>query len=229
MGILSPFSIHASGSEQNLLEDLIIESLHHRGSEFFYIPRTLLGKDVILGEDRLSEFKNAYPIEAYFEDVSGYEGGGFMIQKFGLMIDQSATLVIAKRRWEQLVGRFGKTILPNRPSEGDLLFFPLTKTLFDIKFVEHQNPFYQLGKLYVYKLQIETFVYGSETINTGIEDIDLFESLKSNSMEDPIGSSPEEPLTSPDDPNNYGSNNEFKDAASEIVFDVNNPFGDIVN
>jgi hypothetical protein len=169
---------HGTRNEQYLVEDLIIESLKIYGNEFTYIPRTLVSKDNILGEDRLSEFKSAFPIEMYFENVDSLDGQGAFIQKFGLMMEQSATLVVARRRWDQLVGRYGVTQLPNRPCEGDLIYFPLTKGLFEIKFVKHQDPFYQLGKLYVYKLQIELFQYASERIDTGIKEVDVFESLK---------------------------------------------------
>lgn len=169
---------HGTRNEQYLVEDLIIESLRIYGNEFFYIPRTLVSKDNILGEDRLSLFKSSFPIEMYFENVDSLDGQGAFIQKFGLMMEQSATLVVARRRWEQLVGRYGQTIIPTRPCEGDLIYFPLSKGLFEIKFVKHQDPFYQLGKLYVYKLQIELFQYSSERIDTGIKEVDAFESLK---------------------------------------------------
>jgi hypothetical protein len=168
-----------TANEQYLIEDIIVESLQVYGQDFYYIPRILVAKDNILGEDRLSEFKQAYGIEMYLENVDGFEGQGAFIQKFGLMMEQSATLTVSRRRWDQLVGRFGQTQLPNRPCEGDLLYFPLTKGLFEIKFVQHQNPFYQLGKLYVYKLQVELFQYASEHIDTGLKDIDVFETLKS--------------------------------------------------
>ncbi len=170
-------------NEQYLVEDIIIESLQIFGQDFFYIPRTLVSKDEILGEDRLSEFKNSFPIEMYFENVDSFDGQGAFIQKFGLMMEQSATLVVARRRWEQLVGRYGDTIIPTRPCEGDLLYFPLSKGLFEIKFVKHQDPFYQLGKLYVYKLQVELFQYSSERLDTGIDEIDAFESLKTMSTD----------------------------------------------
>ena len=166
-------------NEQYLVEDLIIESLRIYGQEMFYIPRTLVAKDEILGEDRLSKFTSSFPIEMYFENVDSFAGQGAFIQKFGLMMEQSATLVVARRRWDQFIGRYGKTQLPNRPCEGDLIYFPLTKGMFEIKFVQHQDPFYQLGKLYVYKLQVELFQYSSEFIDTGIKDIDAFETLKS--------------------------------------------------
>ena len=165
-------------NEQLLVEDLIIESLRIYGNELFYIPRTLVSKDNVLGEDRLSLFKSSFPIEMYFENVDSYGGQGAFIQKFGLMIEQSATLVVARRRWDQFVGRYGVTTVPTRPNEGDLIYFPLTNSLFEIKFVQHQDPFYQLGKLYVYKLQVELFQYSSERIDTGIAEVDAFETLK---------------------------------------------------
>jgi hypothetical protein len=165
-------------NEQHLIEDIIIESLKIYGNEIFYIPRSLVSKDNVLGEDRLSQFKTAFPIEMYFENVDSFGGQGAFIQKFGLMIEQSATLVVARRRWEQLVGRYGQTQIPSRPNEGDLIYFPLTGSMFELKFVQHQDPFYQLGKLYVYKLQVELFQYSSERIDTGIAEIDTFESLK---------------------------------------------------
>jgi hypothetical protein len=170
---------HGTRNEQSLVEDLIIESLRMYGNEVMYIPRTLVSKDEILGEDRLSKFKHAFPIEMYFENVDNFGGQGAFIQKFGLMMEQSATLVVARRRWDQFVGRYGVTTVPNRPNEGDLVYFPLSKGLFEIKFVQHQDPFYQLGKLYVYKLQVELFQYSSEHIDTGIKAIDDFETLKS--------------------------------------------------
>lgn len=181
---------HGTRNEQYLVEDLIIESLRMYGNEVMYIPRTLVSKDDILGEDRLSEFKSAFPIEMYFENVDSFGGQGAFIQKFGLMVEQSATLVVARRRWEQFVGRYGATTVPSRPNEGDLIYFPLSKGLFEIKFVQHQDPFYQLGKLYVYKLQVELFQYASEAIDTGIAAIDTFESLKTfntNATRNPHG------------------------------------------
>ena len=177
-------------NEQFLVEDLIIESLKIYGQDFFYIPRTLVSKDEILGEDRLSKFTSSFPIEMYFENVDSFEGQGAFIQKFGLMMEQSATMVVARRRWEQMVGRFGATIIPSRPCEGDLIYFPLTKGMFEIKFVKHQDPFYQLGKLYVYKLQVELFQYSSEKIDTGVPSIDAFETLKTfntNTTRTPYG------------------------------------------
>ena len=204
--------------EQDILEDMIIESIDINGQMLYYIPREYVAKDEILGEDRLSTFTKYYPINCYFENVTGYSGAGAFVQKFGYMLEQSATLTVSKKRWERLVGATGNSILPNRPAEGDILFFPLTRGLFEIKFVQHQDPFYQLGKQYVYKLNVELYQYSSEHINTGNEDIDVFEDLKTHdvSIQD-----------NPDVPESFGDNTKFKDKGSAIVFDVNNPFGDV--
>jgi hypothetical protein len=209
---------HGTKNEQYLIEDLIVESLSIYGQDMFYIPRTLIAKDEILGEDRLSKFKTAYPIEMYFENVDNFDGQGAFIQKFGLMNEHSATLTVARRRWEQLVGRFGQTIIPNRPNEGDLLYFPLTKGLFEIKFVQHQDPFYQLGKLYVYKLQVELFQYASEKIDTGLPSIDVLETLKS--FDTTVN-------TDVQKSDSFGDNTRFKTEANDVLFDKNNPFGDV--
>ncbi len=206
-----------ASSEQNLIEELIIECLDIYGVEVKYIPRTLVSKDEILGEDRLSKFEYAFPISAYFENIDQFDGGGYMIQKFGLMVEQSATITIARKKWNDLIGKTNTTILPNRPCEGDLIYFPLSKGLFEIKFVQHQDPFYQLGKLYVYKLQIELFQYASEQINTGDEDIDVFESLKS--FDETINADI-------DEPDSFGDNNKFKDIGADFILDTNNIFGD---
>jgi hypothetical protein len=214
---LNTYFTNGIANEQNLLQDLIIESISIWGQEMKYIPRQLVAKDQILGEDRLSQFKDAYSIEMYFENVDGFEGQGAFIQKFGLMMEQSATLTVARRRWEQLIGRAGKSILPNRPTEGDLLFFPLTGGLFEIKFVQHQDAFYQLKKLYVYKLQVELFQYSSEKIDTGIDEIDIFETLKTQDIEK---------QSNPEVPDSFGDNNKFKSEAVDLVFDKTNPFGD---
>ena len=208
---------HGTRNEQYLLEDLIVESISIWGQLFYYIPRTLVAKDDILGEDRLSKFKDAYPIDMYLESVDGFEGQGAFIQKFGLMMEQSATLTVARRTWERVVGKHGNTILPNRPCEGDLLYFPLTNGLFEIKFVDHQDPFYQLKKLYVYRLQVELFQYSSEKIDTGIDAIDVFESLKT--MDTTL-------QTNIEVVDSYGDNNKFKTEATTLVFDTNNPFGE---
>lgn len=158
-------------SESLLHEDLIIECLKIYGFDTYYLPRTLVNRDFILNEDVLNQFRNAYAIEVYLENSMGIEGSDIM-SKFGIEFQDTATFIMARRRWEELIGRKGTTILSARPAEGDLLFFPLTKTFFEIKYVEARDPFYQVGKLYVYKLQCEAFQFSSETISTRITSID---------------------------------------------------------
>jgi len=126
-------------SEQNLAEDLIVECLEFNGTNIMYIPRTLVSVDDILNEDRLSEFKKAYPIKAYLDQIDNFEGSGAFIQKFGLAMEQSGTFVVARRTWLNSIGKYGQTILPNRPAEGDLVYWPMSGGLFEIKFVTHQK------------------------------------------------------------------------------------------
>ena len=213
----NPYFTMGTTYEELILEDLIVESINIYGQDLFYIPRTLVAPNKIFGEDRLSEFKQKYPVVCYFEDIDNFSNNNFAQSKFGFTLEQSATLSIARREWEYLVGRFGDTIIPERPCEGDLLYFPLTGGLFEIKFVTHQDPFYQLGKLYLWKLQVELFQYGSEHIDTGEQSIDFFEELKSF----------DETINEVEVSDNYGNNSTFKEKSNPIIFDTNNPFGDL--
>lgn len=160
-------------AEQRLIEDLIIESLKIYGHDVYYLPRTLIDEDTIFDEDTLSQFTQAYPLEMYLENVNGYEGEGDLFTRFGIEIRDQATFVLAKRRWEQMVDTSGGVFqLDTRPAEGDLLYFEKTNSLFEIKIVEFQDPFYQVGKLYTYRLVCELFEYSSEVIDTGITQLD---------------------------------------------------------
>ena len=159
-------------SEQILYEDLIVESLRIYGQEVMYLPRHMVSRDMILNEAIESKFDDAYSIEMYLENVEGFDGDGSLFSKFGLEIRDQATLVVAKRTWEKLVGFWNNTIAGNRPAEGDLIYLPLSKSMFEIKFVDHQQPFYQLSKFPVYKLRCELFEYSNEVIDTGIADVD---------------------------------------------------------
>ena len=159
-------------SEQNLYEDLVTEALKIYGHEMYYIPRSMVSRDMILNEDIESRFTEAYIIEMYLENVDGFDGDGTLFTKFGLEIRDQATFVVSKRQWEKLVGLYNNEIVSGRPNEGDLIFFPLTRSFFIIKFVEHKSPFYQLSKVPVYKLQCEMFEYSDEDFTTGIQEID---------------------------------------------------------
>jgi hypothetical protein len=170
-------------AEQRLIEDLIIESLKIYGHDVYYLPRTLVDEDKIFDEDTLSKFTQAYPLEMYLENVDGYEGEGDLFTRFGIEIRDQATFVVARRRWQEMVQTTdGVFQLDTRPVEGDLLYFEKTNSLFEIKLVQFQDPFYQAGKLYVFKLQCELFEYSSEVIDTGITRLDEIYSTESLDM-----------------------------------------------
>ena len=158
-------------SEQNMYEDLIIESISMYGQDVFYIPRVSISDDQILNEE-YSKFEDAWQVEMYIENVDSFEGDGDLLSKFGLEIRDQATFIVAKSRWERQIGT---NLTTQRPMEGDLIYLPMSKSLFEIKFVEHEQPFYQLQNLPVYKLQAELFEYSDEALDTGIDEIDSIE------------------------------------------------------
>ena len=172
-------------SEQRLVEGLIIESIKIYGFDLYYLPRTEVNTDGLFDDDTLAKYENAIPVEAYLENIDGFGGDGELMSKFGIEIRDTATFVIARSRWEDLIGlgRSSALQLPNRPSEGDLIYMPLTRNYFEIKKVEVHDPFYQLGKLYVYKLQVELWQYNSEELNTDIAEIDSLENNRSQSID----------------------------------------------
>lgn len=158
-------------SEQNLYEDLIIESMKIYGLEVYYMPRSPGNEDKILMEDTLSSFNHAYPIEMYMENVGGFEGDGELMTKFGIELRETATFIVSRRRWESIVGDSGNSVL-QRPAEGDVIYFPLTKSFFEIRKAESKQPFFQVGKLFVYKLYCEMMQFSNERVNTGVDEID---------------------------------------------------------
>jgi len=173
-----PRSVYFSqsvASEQSVYEDLIIESLKIYGQDVYYIPRTIVDRDTILGEDKASKFDDAYMIEAYIENPEGFDGSGDLYQKFGLEIRDEATFIIARKQWTNLVGVWNNNVETIRPMEGDLIFLPMTNKFFEISFVEHEQPFYQLSNLPVYKLNCSLFEYNEEDFDTGVGEIDVTE------------------------------------------------------
>ena len=154
------------------MEDIIIECLRIYGLDTYYIPRSTVNEDDILGEDVLNKYSSAYPLEMYMQNVTGFEGDGDLLTKFGVEIRDTATFIVSRRRWDEVIARSGDAVLTTRPAEGDIIYFPLTKAFFEIKFVESTDPFFQVGKLYVYKLQCELMQYSSEVFDTGISEID---------------------------------------------------------
>jgi len=161
------FFNHAVSTEQHLYEDLVVESLRMYGHETFYLPREIIEEDSILGEDVQSTFGDAYSVEMYIENTDGFEGEGDLFSKFGVSVRDTATFIISLRSWERFISLDSNLATSLRPNEGDLIHFPLSGSLFEIKFVEHENPFYQVGKLFVFKLQCELFEYSGEDFDTG--------------------------------------------------------------
>lgn len=159
-------------SEKNLMEDLIIECLKIYGFDVYYIPRTTVYEDDVLNEDALNSYDQAYALEMYLANVDGFNGEGDLLSKFGVEIRDTASFIVSKRRWEDVVAKSGHAQLTKRPAEGDILYFPLTKSYFEIRKVETSDPFFQVGKLYVFKMECELMQFSSESFNTGIDEID---------------------------------------------------------
>ena len=171
-------------NEQHLYADLAIEAIQIYGHDVFYIPRTLVNKDELFGEDDLSRFDDAYGIEMWMETQEGYEGERELISRFGLEIRDETTFVVARRRWDDVVSSDANLIVNTRPDEGDLIYMPTVKRLFEISFVDHDDPFYQIDNLPVYKLYCRTFEYSSEILDTGIDAIDDIETKRSTAFQD---------------------------------------------
>jgi hypothetical protein len=163
---------HGTTSEQRLYEDLIIESLKIYGHDVYYLPREIVNKDNLYTEDVLSKFDENYLIEMYLADVQGFGGDGSLLTKFGVRIAEEATFIISKRRWEDLISSSNNLISSFRPNEGDVVYFPLTNQLFQIKFVEQNKPFRQLNQITTYQLICEVMEYADERFETGIDEID---------------------------------------------------------
>ena len=175
---LNPFFLQGSPNEQRLIQDLLNEQLTIYGVEVTYIPRKIINKDSIFTEVEASRFDDNFSIEAYVNTYEGYDGAGDIMTKFGVSLKDELTLTISKERFEDFIASYmismpdGEIEVGTRPQEGDLVYFPLGQRLFEIKFVEHEKPFYQLGKNYVYQLQCELFEYEDEILDTSIAEID---------------------------------------------------------
>lgn len=164
------FNQYDYAPEQVLYEDLVIESIQIYGHDVKYIPRVLNNYDELYTEDTISSFENTIDIEMYVKSVDGFTGDGIFLSKYGLEIRDEVTFTVAKRRFERQVT--GVDSSRNVPKEGDLIYFPLNKKPFQIKFVDYKPFFYQHGKLQTYDLVCELFEYSSETFNTGNTEID---------------------------------------------------------
>ena len=164
------FNNFQSSMEQNLIEDLVVESIKIYGIDLYYLPKRVVNRDTIFREEELATYNTAHPIEMYIKNVDGMEGEGDFMSKFGLEIRDRITFTVSRRS-------FAQEILINeadlvRPREGDLIWFPLTRKIYKIMFVEHEAIFYQLGSLQTWDMTCELFEYNNETFDTGIPDID---------------------------------------------------------
>ena len=161
-----------SSQEQNLMEDLIIESIRFYGQDMYYIPRVINNFDEIYVEDDQSSYETPYSVEMYIKSVNGFSGDGNFMSKFGIEIRDQVIFSVARRVFNNEIGQF--TTQP-RPNEGDLIYFPLNRKCFQIKYVNQHEMFYPLGKLYTWELTCELFEYSGETLNTGIPEIDALQ------------------------------------------------------
>jgi hypothetical protein len=164
---------------QDLMEDLMIESIKSKGMDVYYIPRRFRKLDQVFGEDVLSHFDVSFPIEMYLETFNGFEGEREIVSKFGIEVRDNMSLVVAKKRFQQEAAKVptmaDRPIELEAPMMGDLIYFPLSKGLFEIKYVDNKQVFFQGGKLYTYRLDCELFKYSLEEIDTGVSDIDVIE------------------------------------------------------
>jgi len=165
----NPFFRKAVKSEQDLIDDLAVEVIKINGFDMIYLPRTLVREDELFGEDRSpSRFSTGREIEMLVESVDGFEGDGEAFTRFGLEIKDNVSLLVARSRFEKEFADLGFTI----PREGDLLYFPISGGLFEIDYVERENPFYQLNKISTYKITCSLFRYSGEDFQTGFSKID---------------------------------------------------------
>jgi hypothetical protein len=164
------FNHFDSTPEQDLHQDLIIEAIKNYGIDVYYLPKQYINEDVLYGEDTISEFNQAHLIEMYIKTVDGFEGEGDFISRFGLEIRDQVVFSVARRRFNNL-----DITEQDRPLEGDVIFLPLNKKLYEIRFVEHESMFYQFGKLPIFDLTCELFQYDDQKIDTGVADIDKIE------------------------------------------------------
>ena len=170
------FNNVASHAQQELINDLTSEVIKIHGMDVFYLERTLVKEDLILGEDVLSKFTKVYEIEMYLKGTEGFGGEGDLVSKFGLDVRDEVIFTVHKDRFELA------TDMP-KPLEGDLVFLPISNGLFEIKFVEHEQPFYQAGKNYSFDITCELFQYSEEQLETGITAIDDIEREQSASID----------------------------------------------
>lgn len=220
---------------QDLMEDLVEESIKINGLNVYYIPRRFANLDQIFGEDSSSYFKDALQIEMFMDNYSGMSGEREIISKFGLEIKDTLSLVVSKRRFQQEAAKLplmtDRPVQITNPMEGDLIFHPFTKGLFEIKFVDNKEIFYQFGKLYTYKLECELFKYSYETLDTGNSEIDSIQTSLSQSVTEQIDYDKDgiidDTITSIQDNRQPSDNVVIQNTASDIIdFTEVDPFSE---
>lgn len=232
------FNNFASAMEQQLIEDLVTESIRIYGMDMYYVPRTLVSYDDVFQEDDMSEYNKAIPIEMYIKNIDGFGGDGDFLSKFNIQIRDTITFTVSRRTFYEEVSSSNGII--ERPREGDLIYFPLNRKTFKITFVEHESVFYQLGSLQVWDLKCELFEYSNERLNTGIPDIDRIEQEysitsdplailtdKKETIVDDTGQSILQAAYNLDDIDPLAQNEEFEDIGSSFIdFSQIDPFSE---
>lgn len=179
MAINPYFNNYTYAPTQNLIEDIVLESIKQYGIDVYYIPKKFNKLDNIFGEDILQEYKNVFKIEMYLENFAAMGGEREIISKFGLEIKDEFSLIVSKKRFEYESSKLpvmnSRPVQIESPMMGDLIYFPFTKGLFEIKYVDNKHIFYQQGKIYTYKVDCELYKYSYEKFNTGIDDVDDIE------------------------------------------------------
>ena len=209
-------------NEQNLIDDLVIESIRMYGIDIIYITRSYQAIDTILNEDDLSIFDQTFEFEVYVKSMDGFEGEGDFLSKFGLQIKDTATFTVANRSFERYVTK--ENYLKTRPREGDIIYFPLDGRMFEIKFVEDESVFYQAGSLYVYDMQCELMTYSNERFQTGRDNIDRYFASRDTTFEGTANTETLETLGSQDD---FARNLVFEQEADNILdFTETDPFSE---
>lgn len=216
------FNTLGSKSQQRLYEDLMIESIRLNGMKVYYVPRTYVKLDSLFGEDPLSKFEKVFPIEMYFDNPAGGFGGDrFLMSKFGFQMAETASFIVARRRFNEAMKHDGFNCMPNtqytaqevRPMEGDIIYVPLTNDHFELMKSDHESTFYQAGHNTVYRLDVQKWNYSSEQVNTGIPEIDRVQDVFEN-----LDSTDNDPLA---------DNDHIKDEASTVLdWSESNPFGE---
>ena len=170
----NPYFKQGVRSEQNVYEDIIIEALKMYGQDVYYLPREIVNKDTVFLDDVPSRFGSAYKVEMYIENTEAFDGEGDLFTKFGIELRDQANFIVSRKRWKQLVGnRLAENNF--RPREGDLIYLTLSQSIFEVRRVETETPFYQLQNLPTFRMQCELFEYNDEDMDTGITDIDVVE------------------------------------------------------